>query len=84
MPASLGSSPVLAGTFVPRLFRSALEYVTHIHRCLSQRVFFDVGVDVRRGLVVRMADDPHCDQRVDAGLAEHGHILEPPEPMADR
>lgn len=36
-----------------------------------------VRVDIRRGLIVGMPNDPHCHQRVNAALIEHGHIVVP-------
>ena len=44
---------------------------------LLQHLFLDVGVDVGSGLVVRMADNLHSDQRVDAAFVEHGHVVVP-------
>ncbi len=36
-----------------------------------------MGVDIGGGLVVRVSDDLHGDERVDAGLVEHGHVVVP-------
>ena len=62
-----------------RAFRSLLfpfsEDVTHVDSALLQHLVTHVGVDVGGGLVVCVTDDLHGDQRVDAGLIEHGHVV---------
>ena len=44
--------------------RSAPKHFAHVHRRLLQHLVPDVRIDVRRGLVVRVAYDLHRDQRV--------------------
>ena len=53
------------------------EHLLHVHCGLSQRVLLDMGVNVRRGLVVRMPDDLHGNQRIDATLIQQCHVIVP-------
>ncbi len=46
----------------------APEHLAHIHRRFLQDLVPNVCVDVRRGLVVRVTHDLHCNQRVDTGF----------------
>ena len=51
------SSGHLPGIFAIISFSSAPKHLTHVHRCLFQHLVTHVGVDVRRGLVVRVANN---------------------------
>ena len=46
-------------------FRPLLEHLVHVHGSLLQHLVPDVGVKIRGGLVVGVADDLHGHQRVD-------------------
>ena len=54
-----------------------LENLVHVHRGFLQHLVTHVGIDVGGGLVVGVAHDLHGDERVDAGLVEHGHVVVP-------
>ena len=65
------------GSFVPcglRLGQYAFsfllspEYVLHIHAGFLHHFGFEVRVDVRRGLIIRVAQYLHGDQRLHTGL----------------
>ena len=51
------------------------ENVCHVDGCFLQHVIADVRVNVRRGLVVAVADDLHGDQRFNTCFIEHGHVV---------
>ena len=56
----------------------APEHITHIHCRLFQHLVSYVRVDVRRGLVVRVADDLHRDQWTKKGGRLYNTIRLPP------
>ena len=59
------------------ILRPLLEHFFHIYGGLLQHLIPDVGVDVGGGLIVGMADDLHCDQRIDSAFVEHGDVVVP-------
>lgn len=60
-----------------------MEYLLHVNGGFLQRFLLQVGVDTRCGLIVRVADDFHCHERIDAALVEKGHIVVPEEVGCD-
>lgn len=61
-------------SFISVALRSAPEYLFHIDGSLFKRFFFQMRVDVRRCLVVGVADDSHCHKRVDTTFVDKRHV----------
>ena len=58
------------GRFLTILLHSSSKHFCHIDCALLQHLVADVRVHIRRGLVVAVADDLHCDERVDSRFAK--------------
>ena len=57
------------------LLAPGIKYTAHIHCSPPQALIAQMGVDVCRGLIVRVADDLHGDQWVNAGLVQQRHVV---------
>lgn len=57
------------------LLASGIEYTAHIHCGPAETLITQMGVNVRRGLVVRVAHDLHGNQRVDASLVQQRYVV---------
>ena len=63
----INGRPPAPGLFAAfRRFDPALagEYIFHVHAGLFQGLIAQMGVDVRRSLIVRVADDSSYDDRI--------------------